>query len=188
MRIRSFCTLLSLLLLWPAASATASSFQIWEDSAGAPGVSALFPTGSGLLADIDFDADAAEGGALLFGASEIEMIPLGDVVFVDFTCELAGCTENVDYVFTPGGEGVGLIRVSDPNFDSPIHGIFDLGSILFDAAGLGQIRLTGCNYTDANAVERTCDPFTLVNVPEPGTGALLGGSLAAVALLRRRRR
>jgi PEP-CTERM motif-containing protein len=173
-------------LLVASAPAWASTFQIYEDSLGSPGVTAQFPTGSGLVADVDFDASSAEGGSLLFGASEIEIVPLGDAVLTAFACQLAGCTENVDYVFTAGGAGTGSILVSDPDFN-PKSGLFELGDITWDSLLAGSLQLTGCNYTDANAVERTCDPFTLATtVPEPGTGALFGLALGALAIARRR--
>jgi len=174
-------------LLLAAAPASASTFQIYEDSLGGPGATALFPTGTGLVADIDFDASSAEGGGLLFGASEIEIVPFGDAVLTAFVCQLAGCTEGVDYVFTAGGAGTGSILVSDPDFNAK-SGLFELGDITWDSLAAGSLQLAGCNYTDANTVERTCDPFTLATtVPEPGTGALVGVALGALAFARRRR-
>jgi cysteine-rich repeat protein len=160
-------------LLLSAAPARAGSFQIFEGSLGSPGVTAEFQTGSGLLADVDFDASSAEGGGLLFGASEIEIRPLGAVVFLAFTCELAGCTQDVDYVFTPGNaEADGKVIVNDPDVNLK-NGVFDLGAIQFDAAGFGGILLAGCNYTGADAVEHNCDPFTLATVLEPcGNGTV----------------
>ena len=175
-------------LLCCAGPVSASTFQIYEDSLGSPGVTAQFPTGSGLVADVDFDASSAEGGSLLFGASEIEIVPLGDAVLVAFSCQLAGCTAGIDYVFTPGGAGTGSILVSDPDLN-PKTGLFELGDITWDSLLGGSLQLVGCNYTDANAVERTCDPFTLATtVPEPGTGALFGLALGALAFARRHRR
>ena len=64
--LRKIALAVSVLLL-AAAPAMASTFQIYEDSLGAPGVTAQFPTGSGQVADIDFDADSAEDGGLLLG-------------------------------------------------------------------------------------------------------------------------
>jgi hypothetical protein len=62
-----------------------------------------------------------------------------------------------------------------------------MGDLTFNVAGVGTIELNGCNYTDGNGTEQTCDPFTLVQtVPEPGTGALLGLALVALAFARRR--
>ncbi len=177
-------------LLVAAAPAAAGTLRIWEDSLGAPDTTAPFPNGSGLIADLDFDADSAEGGSgLPFGGpSEIDIRPSGNLVFVAFTCQLSGCTENVDYVFTPGGAGTGGLLLSDPNFANPETGIFDIGLLEFDiASGLGTMELVGCNYSDGNETEQTCDPFTLVAVPEPGTAALLGLTLGAVAISRRRR-
>lgn len=162
------------------------SLQFWEDSLGSPGVTAEFSNGTGLFADIDFDAGSAEGGNLGFGASEITIVPLGDLSFVSFGCELKDCFDS----FTPGGEGVGQVQVTDGNPDFNFTGIFDLGTIGFDAAsGTGQIQLSGCNYSDANFEERSCAPFTLVTtVPEPGSALLLAmglGALAGCRLIRR---
>jgi PEP-CTERM motif-containing protein len=176
-------------LLLSAAPGWASTFQIYEDSLGGPGVTAQFPTGSGLVADIDFDADSAEaGGLLLGGPSEIDITPTGSVVFVAFTCQLAGCTAGVDYFFTPGGAGTGSLLLSDPDADAH-SGIYEMGDLTFNAASLGTIELNGCNYTDGGGTERTCDPFTLVNtVPEPASGALLGLALFGLGFARRMRR
>lgn len=175
--------------LLAAAPAGASTLQVFESSNGAPGITALFPYGSGQIANLDYDASSAEGGSLPFGgASEITFIPTGDLVFSAFTCEFAGCSEGFDYTFTAGGAGLGELVVSDTNFGAQ-SGILDIGLLTFDiAANFGTIELTGCNYTDANAVERTCDPFTVVSVPvpEPGTALLLGLGMGAVAVCRRR--
>ena len=182
-RIAVFASALSLASL----PAVASTFQIYEDSHGNPGVTGLYPTGSGQVADIDFDANSAEGGSLPFGGpSEIDIRPTGSLVLVAFTCQLSGCAEGVDYFFTPGGAGTGSLLLSDP--DAGAHsGIYEMGDLTFDAAGLGTIELVGCNYTDAGGTERSCDPFTLVQTPEPGTGTLLGLALGALAFVRRRR-
>jgi hypothetical protein len=128
-----FALAVCVLLLLSAAPGWAGSLQIFEGSLGAPGVTAQFPTGNGLTADIDFDASSAEGGGLSFGASEITIVPLGAAVLRAFTCQLAaGCTEGVDYVFTPGGAGVGRIIVNDSDIN-PKNEIFNLVAIRFPA-------------------------------------------------------
>ncbi len=174
-------------LLVVAAPAGAGTLQFWEDSLGAPGVTAEFPSGAGLVADIDFDADSAEGGGLLIGATEIEIRPQQGVTFVDFTCQLPGCSPNNDYVFVPGDEaGGGVVLVSDPRVQ-PVNGIHDLGRIEFDAAQPGAMPLVSCNYAGADGVERSCNPFVLVSLPEPGgLAGLASGALLALALRRRR--
>jgi hypothetical protein len=182
---RTIALAVSLLLL--AGPAWAGTLQYFEGSLGSPGVTALYAPGNGLLSDVDYDASSAEGGSLLFGASEILIEPIGDAVLVSFTCQLAaGCTEGTDYVFTAGGAGVGSIFVSDSD-SNPQSGQLELGDITWNSLISGGLRLSSCNYTDANATERTCDPFTLAaTVPEPSTGALVALSLAALAIARRR--
>ena len=82
--------------------------------------------------------------------------------------------------------GTGSLLVSDSSGNAET-GLRELGLINWNSLASGSLQLTGCNYTDANAVERTCDPFTLAQtVPEPGTGALLGLALGALAFARRR--
>ena len=150
-----------------AAPVSAGTLQYFEESLGSPGVTALFTPGTGLIADLDYDASSAEGGSLHYGASEITILPLGDAVLNAFTCELAaGCTSGDDYVFTSGGAGVGSIVVSDSDVN-PQTGILELGLIDWDSLGSGSLYLSSCNYTDAGATERTCSPFTLAQTPSP---------------------
>jgi PEP-CTERM motif len=171
-----------------SAPAVAGTLQYFEESLGSPGVTAAFAPGSGLVADIDYDASSAEGGSLLFGASEITIVPLGDAVLTAFSCELAaGCASGTDYVFTAGGAGVGSIVVSDSD-SNPQTGILELGLVTWNSLASGSLSLSSCNYTDASATERTCSPFTLATtVPEPATGALVAAALAAIGFARRRR-
>jgi len=184
----------SLTLLLAAAAEAASplgDLQLFENTLGAPGIAAVFEAGSGLVADVDLDADSAEGGGLLQGATEIELRPTGSVVFVDFVCEFQGaCREGIDYVFTPGGEGQGaLVFVSDPDFQEQ-NGLRDVGAITFDSNGdPGTIELADCNYTGQDVAEYRCTPATLATMPEPGRGwALLVGALAVLGLRRGRSR
>lgn len=170
-----------------AAGASAGSLDFWEDSLGARDVTASFPTGTAQIADIDFDADSAEGGGLLFGASEIEIRPNGNVAFTAFTCELKGCAG--DFTFVPGNASQGgFVRVSDADGDEK-HGIYDLGTITFDAPQQpGTMPLVKCSYTGLDFVERSCSPFVLVSLPEPMRVAALGAGAVLLAGMSARRR
>jgi len=171
-----------------AAAATAGSLDFWENSRGARDVTANFPTGPARIADVDFDADSAEGGGMLIGATEIEIRPTGNISFTAFTCQLAGCHAD-DYVFTPGDASQGgKLLVSDPDFDEK-HGIYDLGTITFDAPQQpGTMPLVNCNYTGLDFQEHTCSPFVLVSLPEPARPGVLLAGAALLAGLRGRRR
>jgi len=81
----------------------------------------------------------------LIGASEIEIRPTGTLSFSAFTCQLKGCHAD-DYVFTPGTANQGgKLLVSDPDFNEK-HGIYDLGTITFDAPQTpGTMPLVNCN-------------------------------------------
>ena len=170
-----------------AAPASAVGTLQYFDSLGGQGVTALYGPNNGLVSDIDYNAGSAEGGSLLFGASEITILPLGDAVLTAFVCQLAaGCVSGTDYVFTAGGAGVGSIVVSDSD-SNPQNSLLELGDITWDSLAAGNLQLASCNYTDASATERTCSPFTLAaTVPEPGTGALVAFALAAIGVARRR--
>ena len=176
------------LLAGAAVPAAAGSLDFWESSRGAQDTTATFPTGPAQVASIVYDADSAEGGGLLFGASEIEIRPAGSTVFTAFSCSFQPCQKNNDYTFTTGGQGAGLLRVTDSYADEQ-HGVRPLGAITFDGPEQpGSMPLVTCNYTGLDLQERTCSPFVLVSLPEPGAAA----SIAALALLfgplaRRRR-
>ena len=163
-----------------AAGASAGSLDFWEDSRSARDVTADFPAGTVQVADIDFDADSAEGGGLLFGASEIRIRPTGNVAFTAFTCQLHSC--NGDYVFTPGTASQGgQVLVSDSDANEK-HGIYDLGTIAFDAPQApGAMPLVECRYTGLDLVERSCSPFVLVSLPEPARAAVLFAGTALLA-------
>jgi hypothetical protein len=180
-------TILFASALFAATAASAGSLDFWEHSRGARGVTADFPTGIAQIADVDFDADSAEGGGLLFGASEIVIRPTGSVAFTAFTCQLEGCQG--DYEFTPGNASQGgRVIVSDSDANEK-HGIYDLGTITFDAPQApGTMPLVECSYTGLDFVERTCSPFVLVSLPEPARAAALCTGAAWLVVLRPRRR
>ncbi len=180
--------LVSTAMLGAAIGASAGTLDFWESSLGAKDVTASFPTGAAQQANVDFDADSAEGGGMLLGASEVEIRPTGSVSFTSFNCELQSCN-NDDYVFVAGTAGQGgLVRVSDPDVDEK-HGIYDLGTITFDAPQEpGSLPLVTCNYTGLDGQEHTCSPFVLVTLPEPsGSAALVAGAALMFGALRRRR-
>jgi hypothetical protein len=174
----------------PAAAAN-GTLQFWEDSNGAPGVTAQFPTGVAQTAHIVFDASSAEAGGLTFGASEIEIRAYGSMEFVAFDCELAGCSAS-NYIFDPGTQSTlprpGRVAVSDPGAGSKT-GLHPVGTITFNAAQEpGAMPLVGCNYTDLELRERTCNQFVLVTLPEPaGPAALLCAAALLFGPLRSRR-
>jgi len=184
--------LLSAALIAAAAAAAAGSLDFWEDSRGAQDVTAVFPTsGTAQTAHIVFDASSAETGGLIFGASEIEILPQGSMDFVvgGWDCELLGCNAS-DWVFEPGTENSnppGRLAVSDPDVD-PKAGRYDLGTITFiGPQEPGTMPLVGCNYTDLEFHEHTCNQFVLVTLPEPsGAAALLAGAALLFGPLRRR--
>jgi len=186
--MRHQAILLASALVALATGAAAGSLDFWESSRGARDVTADFPTGPAQIADVDFDADSAEGGGLLLGATEIEIRPTGNVSFTGFSCQLKGCHAD-DYVFTPGNASQGgKLLVSDPDFDEK-HGIYDLGTITFDAPQQpGTMPLVNCNYTGLDFREHTCSPFVLVSLPEPASAAALFAGAALIAGLRASRR
>jgi hypothetical protein len=167
------------------AGARAGSLAIYEDSHASPGVTALYAPGSGLVADLHYDASTAEGGHLEYPPTEILIQPTGDAVLVAFTCQLAGC-EPDDWTFVAGGAGTGYLLGGDYS-QSAKFGDIDLGDLTWDSASLGTLYLSSCVYSDASAVERDCTPFTVAQTPEPATGALVGLTLAAFGVARRRR-
>ncbi len=174
-----------------AAAAGAGSLDFWEDSRGAQDVTAFFPpSGVAQTAHIVFDASSAETGGLIFGASEIEIIPQGSMDFVSWDCELQGCNAS-DWVFETGTENSNppaRLAVSDPDVD-PKAGLYDLGTITFvGPQEPGTMPLVGCNYTDLEFHEHTCNQFVLVTLPEPaGSATLLAGAALLFGPLRRRR-
>jgi hypothetical protein len=185
---RSNILLASAIFAIAATTASAGSLDFWESSRGARDVTAQFPNGPAQIADVDFDADSAEGGGMLLGATEIEIRPTDNVSFAAFTCQLKGCNSD-DYVFTPGTASQGgKLLVSDPDFDEK-HGIYDLGTITFDAPQQpGTMPLVNCNYTGLDFKEHTCSPFVLVSLPEPARAAALLASATLLAGLSGRRR
>jgi hypothetical protein len=189
-RTRFETLLVGAALLGAAAPAAAGSLDLWEDSRGARGVTASFPTGAVQSARIVFDASSAEKGGLLVGASEIEIRATGSISFTAFDCELQGCTAD-DWVLNTGTESAnppGRLAVSDPDA-LPKSGLYELGTITFDApVEPGAMPLVNCNYTDLELNEHSCDPFVLVTLPEPaGLSALFCAAAMLFGPLRRRR-
>ena len=181
----------SALFALAATAASAGSLDVWEDSRGAPDVTASFPVGPAQQARIFYDASSAETGGLLFGASDIQIQAKGSIDFVDFDCNLPGCNQQ-DYVFDPGTEFTtprpGKLTVT--HFDSePQSGIKDIGTITFHAPQEpGTMPLVDCFYTDLDSHEHTCSPFVLVTLPEPACAAALLAGAALIAGLRAHRR
>jgi hypothetical protein len=165
-------------LLGAAEPAFAGTLDFWEALARRAGHDGeIFrpePRGSRRSASTPTPPRAA---AWCTGASEITIRPGGiGAIFKAWDCALAGC--NSSDLQLPhrhrepaAGTGDGVLVVSDPDLDEK-HGIYDLGSITFDGPSQsGQMLLVTCNYTTLDFVERTCDPFVLVTLPEPGATA-----------------
>jgi hypothetical protein len=171
-----------------AAPAAAGTLDFWESSHGAQDVTASYPTGTAWTAQIRFDADSAEGGGLLFGASEIQIRPTGSIALGAFSCALQGCHAD-DYVFVPGtaNDGAKLV-VNDPDLDEK-HGIYDLGTITFDGPqDPATMMLVDCSYATLDLQEHSCSPFVLVSLPEPACSTAFFASVALLAVLRGSRR
>lgn len=172
------------------AGAIPGSLQFYEATYGNPDPNpALFAPGSGLIADLHYDASTAEGGYVDNSPTEITFLPIGDTVLVAFTCQIVGCSNEPgeeDYLFIPGGEGTGMLKLSDFS-GGPVFGDIDIGNLTWDSAAAGSLYLSRCNYSDADLVERECVPKTIAQTPEPGTAALLGFALVALAWARRSR-
>ena len=180
--------LVSAYALFTAVSAAAGTLDFWEHSRGAQDVTAHFPTGTAWQAQIQFDANSAETGGMIFGATEITIRPADSVDFTAWDCALSGCNAS-DWNFHTGtASQQGSLLVSDPDLDEK-HGIYDLGTITFNGPQEpGQMLLVSCNYTTLDYVERTCNPFVLVTLPEPAGGAALAAGAALLLGLRRPRR
>jgi hypothetical protein len=185
---RSGILLASALLAFAAKAATAGSLDFWENSRGAEDVTAHFPTGNAQVAEIYFDADSAETGGLVFGATEMEFRATGSVDFTGFQCGLAGCNA-ADWAMGPTTkEPFEFVRVNDSDTEEK-HGLYHMGTITFDGPQQpGSMFLYGCNYTTLDYVERTCTQFVVVQLPEPArASALLAGAALLVGLCARRR-
>jgi hypothetical protein len=179
---------LATVLIGLAAPAAAGSLDFWEATHGAQDVTAHFPTGNAQVAEIYFDADSAETGGLVFGATEIEFRATGSVDFTNFQCGLAGCNA-ADWAMGPTTkEPFEFVRVNDSDTEEK-HGLYHLGTITFDGPQEpGDMLLYGCNYTTLDNVERTCSQFVVVTLPEPAVGApLLAGAVLLLGLRRHRR-
>lgn len=171
--------------------AAATTLEIYPAAAGVGNT--LFEPGplSDFQLDVDYDASTAEGGTL-FGFTEVLFRTTGDLVFTStFSCDAAGCLHAPMPVMgtevrITGGDGInGEVGV----FDLATFGITGTFGSVEVAGGIGGGSYLVDLFDDdgvPDSVEMLSQATLLTVVPEPASGLLMAGGLAALALHRRR--
>ena len=170
-------------LLLAVAPASAGTLQFWEVRSALPATPRRSRAGPHSRPTSTSMPDSAEGGGLLFGATEIEIRPdqLGRLGKLHLRARRLHAEPRLR-VRAGRCERGSKDRNERPRLPRE-HGIYDLGTIAFDSQDQpGSIQLVTCNYTGTDFIERTCNPFTLVSVPEPGAiASLVSGAALPLA-------
>jgi hypothetical protein len=153
--------------------ATLGGAAIWDPGGTAPGESAPnFAVGLG-------EGQPGNAGILMTFAFDISSL---SVVGLDFGCGTGDCEEMTLSAYDAAGNFIGQQHFTTQFVNGAI-----LGSLSF-----ANMRYVAFNYTNTNfgfygIDDLEFEPAQTGAVPEPGSMALLGGGLVALAVVRRAR-